>query len=187
MMSDSIPEPVHEEAAFILKKARELVATMLQETDEQVRQQIIEAEAKGQQDGQEASKPQHEALQKLESVLHTELSQKGVIASMSLAKNLLLAEKEGRKELVVDLVAQALTSVKDADRIWLRVNPLDAPILNKHKNRLIHVLGRASDVDIRVDRSVNAGGVLIQTGSGVIDAQLETQLEEIERILGVNN
>ena len=85
-MSDSIPEPIHEEAAFILKKARELVATMLQETDEQVRQQIIEAEAKGQQDGQEASKPQHEALQKLETVLHTELSQKGVIASMSLVR-----------------------------------------------------------------------------------------------------
>lgn len=185
-MPEKIPEPVHEEAAFILQKARDLVAGMLQDTDDSVRQQILEAEAKGQKDGQETSLPQRDALQQLETALHTELSQQGVIASMSLAKKLLLAEKKDRKELVVDLVAQALTSVKDADRIWLRVNPLDAPILNKHKNRLIHVLGRASDVDIRVDRSVNAGGVLIQTGSGVIDAQLETQLEEIERILGVN-
>jgi len=185
-MSDHIPEPVHEEAAFILQKARDLVSEMLQETDEQVRQQILEAETKGQQDGQEAAAPHRAEVQNLETALHAELSHKGVIASMALAKKLLLAEKKERKELVVDLVAQALTSVKDADRIWLRVNPLDAPILNKHKNRLIHVLGRASDVDIRVDRSVNAGGVLIQTGSGVIDAQLETQLEEIERILGVN-
>ena len=88
--------------------------------------------------------------------------------------------------MVVELVANALASVKDADRVWLRVNPLDAPTLKTHKARLINVLGRASDIDIRIDRSVKEGGVLIQTGSGAVDAQLDTQLEEIGRILGVN-
>ena len=59
-----------------------------------------------------------------------------------------------------DVDRQCTPSIRDADE-WLRVNPLDAPILNKHKNRLIHILGRASDVDIRLDRSVKAGGVLV--------------------------
>jgi len=185
-MADSNPEPTHEEAALILQKARVLVADMLEKTDAQIRAHLSDAQARGEQEGQESFGKQQEAFKRLEGSLHTELSEKGVVASMALAKELLLAEQDLRQEMVVDLVANALTSVKDADRIWLRVNPLDAPILNKHKDRLIHVLGRASDIDIRLDRSVKAGGVLIQTGSGAIDAQLETQLEEIERILGVN-
>ena len=45
-------------------------------------------------------------------------------------------------------------------------------------------LTRAKDLEIREDRRVKQGGVLIETESGVIDAQLETQLEEIGRVLG---
>ena len=185
-MSETTPEPTNEEAAFILQKARDLVADMLTQADQAVAEQIEAARSKGQNEGAASLKDQEAALKHFESQIHHELSDKGVVASLSLAKALLLEEQDLRQEMVVDLVANALTSVRDADRIWLRVNPLDAPILNKHKNRLIHILGRASDVDIRLDRSVKAGGVLIQTGSGAIDAQLETQLEEIERILGVN-
>ena len=40
-MSDSIPEPTHEEAALILQKARALVADMLEKTDEKVNAHIV--------------------------------------------------------------------------------------------------------------------------------------------------
>jgi len=184
-MSDQKPAPVHEEAAFIIQKANELVAGMLAEADAQIKEEVAAASEKGRTEGEAALTPQKEASQKLEEDFHGELSTQGVNAAMSLARALLLEEQDQRKEMVVDLVANALASVKDADRVWLRVNPLDAPTLKTHKAKLINVLGRASDVDIRVDRSVKEGGVLIQTGSGAVDAQLETQLEEIERILGI--
>ena len=63
-------------------------------------------------------------------------------------------------------------------------NPADVAVLRDHKTRLIDALGRARDVEVREDRNVKPGGVLVQTESGVIDAQLETQLEEIARVLG---
>jgi flagellar biosynthesis/type III secretory pathway protein FliH len=52
------------------------------------------------------------------------------------------------------------------------------------KPRLVDALAMVKDVDVREDRKVKPGGVLIQTVSGVIDATLETQLAEIARVLG---
>ena len=185
-MTEQKPEPVHEEAAFILDKARGLVREMLAEADEEVTNQVEAASQKGQEEGRAALAPQEAQVQDLENSIHAELSEQGVSAALALSKALLLAEQKENKAFVVELVANALASVKDADRVWLRVNPLDAPTLKTHKGRLINVLGRASDIDIRVDRSVKQGGVLIQTGAGAVDAQLDTQLEEIGRILGVD-
>ncbi|MBL90208.1 MAG: hypothetical protein CMH56_00150 [Myxococcales bacterium] len=185
-MSEDKPGPVHEEAAFILDKARGLVRDMLAEADHEVAAQIEAASQKGQNEGRAALDDKQALVQDLENRIHAELSEQGVSAALSLSKALLLTEQTENKEFVVELVANALASVKDADRVWLRVNPLDAPTLKTHKGRLINVLGRASDIDIRVDRSVKQGGVLIQTGAGAVDAQLDTQLEEIGRILGVD-
>ena len=65
------------------------------------------------------------------------------------------------------------------------VHPKDAGILRKYKAKLVSVLARARDVEIREDRRVKQGGVLIETESGVVDAQLETQLEELAHVLGL--
>lgn len=186
-MTDHKSEPAHEEAAFILDKARVLVQDMLAETDKEVAAQIDAASQKGEEEGRAALSDKQAQVQDVENHIHAELSEQGVSAALALAKALLLTEQKENQEFVVQLVANALASVKDADRVWLRVNPLDAPTLKTHKARLINVLGRASDIDIRVDRSVKQGGVLIQTGSGAVDAQLDTQLEEIGRILGVDS
>ena len=50
-MSEQKPEeePVHEEAAFILNKAHDLVRTMLAATDEEIKAQIQAANQKGQE------------------------------------------------------------------------------------------------------------------------------------------
>ena len=47
-MSEDKPEPVHEEAAFILDKARGLVRDMLADADNEVAAQIEAASQKGQ-------------------------------------------------------------------------------------------------------------------------------------------
>jgi len=185
-MTDSKKEPAQEEAAFIIQQAHDLVRKMLEETETSVLAQIKDAQERGQQEGQAVLDERAKQVQSLEEIIHGELSEQGVGAALSLSRALLNQEQQTNKEFVVELVANALSSVKDADRVWLRVNPLDAPTLKTHKARLINVLGRASDIDIRIDRSVKEGGVLIQTGSGAVDAQLDTQLEEIGRILGVD-
>jgi hypothetical protein len=43
--------------------------------------------------------------------------------------------------------------------------------------------GRAKDIDLRGDQSIKRGGCIIDTEIGTIDAQLETQLEQVTTIL----
>jgi flagellar biosynthesis/type III secretory pathway protein FliH len=57
-------------------------------------------------------------------------------------------------------------------------------ILRQNKEQLINLLLRAKDIDIREDKQVFEG-IILQTESGVIDAQLKTQVEEITRLLGL--
>jgi flagellar biosynthesis/type III secretory pathway protein FliH len=102
---------------------------------------------------------------------------------MRVARELLAAELMSREDAVVDVASTALSTAKSARDINLRANPRDAGTLRQHKGRLVSVLTRAKDLEVREDRRVNAGGVLIETEAGVVDAQLETQLEELERVL----
>src|SRR4051812_31321042 len=106
-----------------------------------------------------------------------------VRTSMRVARELLAAELQMREDAVVDVAATALQAAKTARDINLRASPRDAPVLRSNKQRLVSVLTRAKDLEIREDKRVKPGGVLIETESGVVDAQLDTQLEELERAL----
>jgi flagellar biosynthesis/type III secretory pathway protein FliH len=44
-------------------------------------------------------------------------------------------------------------------------------------------IGRLKDIAIREDAEIRRGGCVIQTESGTVDAQLETQLQLLERAL----
>ena len=121
----------------------------------------------------------------LETRMLKEVEGEVVRAAMRVARELLAAELTLREDAVVDVAATALTAAKTARDINLRANPRDAGTLRNHKGRLVSVLTRAKDLEVREDRRVHPGGVLIETESGVVDAQLETQLEELERVLSL--
>ena len=67
--------------------------------------------------------------------------------------------------------------------IVLRVNPDDLAVVRERRPELLEVLCRAKEIGIREDPDVARYGVIIETDAGIIDAQLETQLEVFERVL----
>lgn len=173
-----------ERARAILDEAEAAADALLEEAREEVRRFVREAGEAGQQEGFGEAVHLREQIAGLEQRMVKEIEGEVVRAALRVASELLEAELAHRPEAVVDIVATALQTARDARDVFLRVNPQDAKVLRQHKSRLIDALGRARDVDVREDRKVRPGGVLIQTESGVIDAQLETQLEEITRVLG---
>ena len=66
--------------------------------------------------------------------------------------------------------------------ITVRVNPADLPVIEERGQRLERA-GREQLLDIVPDPLVAAGGCVIESESGAIDAQLETQLRVLERAL----
>nr|MDQ3806425.1 FliH/SctL family protein [Acidobacteriota bacterium] len=66
--------------------------------------------------------------------------------------------------------------------LTVRVNPADLPAVEAHRARL-DPAGRARFLDLVADPRVGPGGCVIESESGTVDAQLQTQLRVLERAL----
>lgn len=87
-------------------------------------------------------------------------------------------------EAIVELVRTVLKSARQQREIIVRLNPQDVPILERSKGRLMQVLARASEVQLREDPLIDRGGCQVMTELGSIDASLERQLDALGAALG---
>jgi type III secretion protein L len=102
--------------------------------------------------------------------------------AVKIAEKILGREITNDRTTVVDIVASALRQARRNEMITMRVNPADMPVVEKHRKRFDRA-GREQFLDIVSDPRVAAGGCVIESESGAIDAQLETQLRVLERAL----
>jgi type III secretion protein L len=161
------------------RNAREIVDNARAE----VQDMIAAAKSEGESEGTSQAQHMREEIAGLLERMLKEVEGEVVRTAMRVARDVLGAELQMREDAVVDVAMTALQAAKTARDINLRTAPRDADALRKHKQRLVSVLTRAKDLEIREDKRVKPGGVLIETESGVVDAQLDTQLEELERVL----
>jgi len=104
--------------------------------------------------------------------------------AIAIARRILGKELEFHPEGVVDIVKQALSDkARQRREIFLRVNPDDLDQIREAKPQLLEVLSRCKEIGLREDPDVERYGVVIETDAGIIDAQLETQLAVLERVL----
>jgi type III secretion protein L len=102
--------------------------------------------------------------------------------AVKIAEKILGREIKGNREAIVDIVANALRQARRNEMITVRVNPADLPVMEEHGQKLERA-GREQFLDVVPDPQVTAGGCVIESESGAIDAQLETQLRVLERAL----
>jgi type III secretion protein L len=168
----------------IVDEARRGAAAIVEEAHQTAAEMVRDAASQGQQEGFSQAEHMREQIQALEQRMLKEVEGEVVRAALRIAEKLLSKEMEQRQDAIADVAVAALQHISDAREVWLRVNPRQAAVLRRYKQRLVDSLSMAKGVDVREDKKVAPGGVLIQTESGVIDATLETQLAEIARVLG---
>jgi len=103
--------------------------------------------------------------------------------ALKVAEKIIGHELDHNKDEIAQIVGNALETVRQQRDIIVRVHPTDLKNLEAAKPQLIARLGRAKDIDLRGDQGIKRGGCIIDTEIGTIDAQLETQLEQITNIL----
>lgn len=175
---------MEKKAQVVIDEANEQVRQWLLKADEEIEELRKAAQQAGEKQGAEQAEQLNQKLALLRDTMKKETGSEVLNAAFDVAHNLLLAEIAAFPDSILRIAQKVLSSIPDAKQVYFRVNPADAPLLKENKERLINALERAKDVDIRVDKQVARGGLLIQTESGVIDAQLSTQLEEIARAVG---
>jgi flagellar assembly protein FliH len=98
-------------------------------------------------------------------------------------KALLVTEHE---EIVRANVAAALQKIRSRGTVVIKVNLADLALTTDHKDEFIKLIETTApgsggvDLHIHEDASVDAGGCIIETDFGEIDARINTQLSEIE-------
>lgn len=104
------------------------------------------------------------------------------IAKMALgvARKILHKEIMTDPQTIVGVVKNALSQVSFKKRFVVHVNPLDLEVLKKAGEEVLGVLDSHETIKFKASPQVEAGGCVVQTESGTVDAQIDRQFQEVE-------
>ena len=88
-----------------------------------------------------------------------------------------------RRDVILTLVSKALAHVGAEDLIIIHVNPKDFEILEENRETLFEGRNYEKEPEIRQEETYEEGRVKIETGYGIIDCGIDTELSELSRIL----
>ena len=58
-------------------------------------------------------------------------------------------------------------------------------VLKEHEKDLLTVIDQTQSISVKEDEEIPAGGCIVETELGTVDARLETQLRAIKKALGL--
>ncbi|MCF6455672.1 HrpE/YscL family type III secretion apparatus protein [Pseudoalteromonas sp. MMG024] len=159
------------------KKANDIIASAEREYKNQ--------QALGFAHGMEQAKQQQAQLllQTVEQCHQYFASQTPLIAELIMAGMSQLVSEFDDTELTLEMAKKALSTVTNQRKVTLRVNPNLVDSVKEKLSVLLKQFPETSYVDVVADQRVDAGGCLLETQVGVIDATIENQIAAIESLL----
>ncbi len=108
-------------------------------------------------------------------------SEKEVVSlAMGIATKIVRNEVTINKNVILNVLKQALKQLVDYDKIKIRVNPSDLQFIKTQNHQFSHLVDNMESIVFEEDKAILTGGCLIETNSGDIDARIEKQLEAVE-------
>ncbi len=95
--------------------------------------------------------------------------------ALKAARKILGRELETSETAIVDIVATSLKGVSQHKRITIWVNPKELEVIQGEKKKLQALFENLEVLSIKPRTDVQEGGCIIETESGIINAQLENQ------------
>ncbi|MCX6990442.1 MAG: HrpE/YscL family type III secretion apparatus protein [Chlamydiae bacterium] len=167
-------------AQEVLQKTQEDAATYKAEVDTECDELRKKAKEEGFNEG--LSKFNDHLLQfdkEIKKIRHE--AQKSILPlALKAAKKIVSKELELHPETIVDIVMQTLSSVKQNHRIKIYINKADKDALESEKNKLKEVFESLQSLSVLEREDVSAGGCIIETESGIINASIENQWRSLE-------
>jgi flagellar assembly protein FliH len=97
----------------------------------------------------------------------------------AMAERIIRRELSNQPELAGELIREALHLAGGSPCLSVRLNPADLQQLRDCGDEIVDRLSRIGKAALIPDADISAGGCLIETRHGVIDARIETQLARI--------
>jgi flagellar assembly protein FliH len=185
------------------KQVHEIVKAAHDEADSMIQQAAGEQEAlkksaydegfkQGREDGyQEGNQEAVRLISRLHTVLERimdkrqeilrETEQQVVDLVLLMTRKVVKAIAETQRGIVIANVTEALKKVKGSGDVIIRVNLSDVKLATEHADEFVKAVENVKNITIVEDTSVDAGGCVIETDFGAIDARIASQLSELEQ------
>lgn len=96
--------------------------------------------------------------------------------------------KENKKAILFNIIESAMKRALSEESITVLVNFADFGLAEEWKERFLKGSKSSKNIEIREDHSIEPGGCKIQTGFGIIDATISSQLQKVrEGLLNYSN
>lgn len=200
MMMEEIVQEAQEEADNILLSARAQAQKLLEDAEAEADNLKEKAAREGFENGimQGTQESQEKAsmvleqtaglLEKLEKERVDILGKsEGVVLDLtfSLTEKVLGAALDIRPEIISGIIKKALSEVKDAEKVIVKVNPIHLPYLGISGEKISEKQGY---LQFSEDTSLNPGDCVIVTENGYVEYKIDEQLTVLrEALLEVTN
>lgn len=99
--------------------------------------------------------------------------------AVGIAEKIVRRQIDTNPSIAPELIRETLNLVTSAARLRIRLHPKDADNLGGFENDIAGAINGIAEVDVVPDETIAAGGCVLETEHGRIDARIETQLERI--------
>jgi flagellar biosynthesis/type III secretory pathway protein FliH len=99
-----------------------------------------------------------------------------------IARRIVGKSAEIRDEVILEVVKNTLKYMKDNEKVTIRVNPRDYEVLARCETEWLEG-APAGGVKISEDARIKPGGCLVEGDSGCVEAQIDRQIDLIEKAL----
>jgi flagellar assembly protein FliH len=99
--------------------------------------------------------------------------------SLAVAEKVLRRKLNVEPEISTEMIRGVLELATGTPQITLKMNPKDLEHLGDHAEEVVRSMASCGKVTLIADESISNGGCIIETQHGVINAEIESQLERI--------
>ena len=170
------------EAAGIIEEAEEFAAEIRREAQSEAEHLRAEAYREGTENAVTEFERNLIETREIREKVWRETEKDLLRLSVRLAEKIVGREIEKDDKTVIEIISTALQNARQQEKLTVRVNPKDLPIIEKQTKNFSSG-GRIQFIDFVADPRVATNGCLIESEVGTIDARLETQLRVLERAL----
>lgn len=198
----AIIESAEERARSIEATAEERVNQWWEENQKKLESMSLEAREQGFQQGFEQGlveaknqiqKEYHEKIEQAEQLLRLAFDQKESIISEAepfllelstvIASQIIKQELESAPEKFIGLIQQHIHRVKEKESITVCVHPEDFEFIQSQRAHLAAIVNGDTEIKVIPDHTVTSKGCIIRTAFGSVDARIDTQIEEIKKVI----
>jgi flagellar assembly protein FliH len=103
--------------------------------------------------------------------------------STVIAKQIVKQELDSNPEKFVELIKQHILRFKEKEVITVCVHPGDFDFIQSQRAHLVAIVNGETEIKIIPDPTVSEKGCIIRTAYGSVDARIDTQIEEIKKVI----